>query len=356
MSFSVHGRQVWSLLLLFLTGWSLTMSGGRDSWAAISIAAMAGLLLFALFCVPAEKLGTSWTETMTSCFGALEKPIIFLLCAFAFWGLCMAVLSYAIFLRTSSDELWPVWLIAASLLTVAGFAAAGGAERLALWAEPMVWIVLASIVLSLVLTMPDADFGNLRPILADGWNGIKTETFMALSVPFAECWFAVSLLGDRSTQLRNSGLAAVVTAGILLSLTALRNIAVLGQAGAQGVWYPTFTAAGLIELGETFQRGEVLVSGSLLICGAARAAVFLCFIADGAKEIVPRASRMGTVTAVGILCAVLCSLTAGSTLDFQRAEMLYRLIALPVIILVAVMTAALAAYRAKNGHEKNAHR
>lgn len=349
MNQPVRGRQCWSLLLLFLTGWALTTSSGsRDGWIAVLAAAGIGLLLTALFSVPSEQIEGNYVAILHTAYGKIGGIVCTLvLSLLAFWGLCMSALSLVIFLRTTAEGLWPVGLIAVCVVLLAGFIAIGGVERMALWAEPVVWIVLAALVLSLALTLPDADFGQLRPMLAQGWDRMSTDAAKVLAVPFAECWFVIALLSGRSVRMRQSCLLAVLLAGLLLAATALRNVAVLGQAGADAVWYPTFTAAGLIEIGKSFQRGEVLVSGSLLLCGAARTAVFLCFLTDGITETFPQLSRRVTVWTAGAICVLLCVLFAGSTWDFQRAELLYELILLPVLVLFAVVTAVVAVQKAK---------
>lgn len=343
----VRGRQCWSMLLLFLCGWALTMqTNSRDSWIAILIAAGIGLLLTALYWIPSEQLrGESYYALLRTVYGQTAGRVLCVLLSIAaFWGLCMSSLSFVVFLRTVSDNLWPIWLIAALLLLVAAVTAEGGSARMALWSEPVVWIVLAALVLSLVLTLADADWTQLMPVLADGWDGIKLPTYEAVSVPFAECWFVAAVLAGNSVRARQASLTAVVTAGVLLAVTALRNVAVLGQAGAAHMWYPTFTAAGLIEIGKSFQRGEVLVSGSLLLCGVARAAVFLCFVADGLSESFAKCQRRPTVWVAAIAAGAIC-LTVGGTLDFRGAEWLYRIILFPVLLVFAVVTAVCAMWR-----------
>lgn len=345
----LQGRQCWALVLLLLTGWSLTLpAGSRDSWIAIVLAAALSLPLFALYCLPAETLGGGLIDVLNRVYGRIGgTAVLWMLCALSFWGLCMSSLSFVVFLRTVAEEQWPVWLIAGLFLLTVLAAAYGGAPRMGLWAEPVVWIVLAALILSLVLTLKDADWRQALPMLSGGWSGIQDETVYALAAPFAECWFAVALLFGRSQNLRTGCLSAAVTGGVLLAWTALRNVTVLGEMGAQAVWYPTYTAAGLIEIGKSFQRGEVLVSGSLLLCSVTRAAVFLCFFGDGISGSLPSVPRRTAVTTAAAACFAVCLLSVGGTMDFQRAEVFYRMVLFPILLFVAVFTAAGAVRRKK---------
>ena len=349
MNQTLRGRQCWALVLLLLTGWSLTLpAGSRDSWIAIALAAALSLPLFALYCLPAEMLGGSLPDVLNRVYGRLGgTAVLWALCVLAFWGLCMSSMSFVVFLRTVAEEQWPVWLIAGFFLLTVLAAAHGGAQKMGLWAEPVVWIVLAALILSLVLTLKDADWRQALPMLANGWEGIQNETIYALAAPFAECWFAAALLFGQSRNLRAGCLAAAVTGGVLLAWTALRNITVLGEMGTQAVWYPTYSAAGLIEIGKSFQRGEVLVSGSLLLCSVARAAVFLCFFGDGISDSLPSVSRRSAIMTAAAACFAVCVLSVGGTMDFLRAEVFYRMVLFSVLLLVAVFTAVGAVWRSK---------
>jgi hypothetical protein len=221
---------------------------------------------------------------------------------------------------------------------------------MALWAAPMAWVVLAALVLSLALTLPDSDWREVLPLLEN--KSIAEETWYALAAPFAECWFVIALLGGQSENTRSGCLAAAVIGGVLLAATALRNLTVLGQSGAQAVWYPSYTAAGLIEIGKSFQRGEVLVSGSLLLCSVARAAVFLCFLSDGLTVSLPSLPRRAVTGTAAAACLAVCILTAGSTGNFQRAELLYRSLLLPILLLVAGITAVGTVWRTRKSVSK----
>ena len=349
MNLIIRGRQCWAWVLLYLTGWSLTLpAGSRDGWIAILLAAGLTLPILAIGCFPSDKFDGTFPTVFRRVYGQTGGTLmVWLLCVLAFWGFCMASLSFVVFLRTVSEEQWPVWLIAAAFLRVVGYVAQGGQGRMALWAEPMVWVVLAALVLSLALTLPDSDWREILPILEHGWDGIAEQTIYVLTVPFVECWFVAVLLFGQSARARQSSLAAVVTGGVLLAWTALRNITVLGQAGAQEVWYPSYTAAGLIEIGRSFQRGEVLVSGSLLLCSVARAAVFLCFLANGLTETIPTLPRRWAIGTAAAVCFAMCVFALGSTLDFLHAEVFYRMLLLPILLAVIGITAIGALWRSR---------
>lgn len=333
MKQQTNARQVTSLLFIVLTGWSLTMSAddGRDGWIALALAAVLSLPLAALCALPAERGKMNWFDLPAAAFGrGFGAGYLLALCALAFWSLCMAVLNGVIFVRTVSGGQWPVWLVTAAVLLSAGCAARGGI--LALWAEPVVWVVAAALLVSLLLSLQQLDWGELRPVLADGWSGMPQRVCLLLSAPFGEVFYAAAVLGDGSRQVRTGLLRGCVLAGVLLCLLYLRNVCMLGQEGAAFVRYPSYTAASLLSFGESFQRGEVLISGSLIICTAARAALLLNFLADGVRRVTGRGSHTRMVWCAAAVCGVVCVLCAGSSRGFANAQQLYQILLLPVVL------------------------
>ena len=142
------------------------------------------------------------------------------------------------------------------------------------------------------------------------------------------------MLGGQGTRIRNGLLRACVLASVLLSVLYLRNICLLGAEGARGVLYPSYTAASVLSFGEAFQRGEVLISGSLLVCTVARAALILSFFA-GCVRAGSTCQKSRGVWLGAILAGLPCILCAGSNQAFGMAQELYQILFLPVVVLAA---------------------
>lgn len=339
------GRQATCLLLIVLTGWSLTMSAadGRDGWIALLLACVCSLPLAALCCLPAERVPVgSWFDLPGAVFGkGCGAVYLAALAALSFWSLCMAVLGGVIFLRTVSGGEWPVWLLAAAILLCAGAAAQDGIGRLVLWAEPVVWVVVLALAVSLALSVRQMDWAQLWPVLARGWTGMPYRSVLLLSVPFGEVFYAAAALGGTGgAQVRTGLLRACVLAGVLLCLLYVRNLCMLGQEGAAQVLYPSYTAASLLEFGKSFQRGEVLISGSLIVCTVARAALLLQFWGESVQAATGRCSGRQAVWGGAAIAGGVCVLTAGSNRAFAEALHLYQLVLFPAVLAAAVLLLA----------------
>ena len=346
-----NGRQATCLLLVILSGWALTMTAenGRDGWIILLLAALFSLPVAALCCLPAEQFpAMRWYDLPAALFGkGFGAVYLCALAALAFWSLCMTVLSGVIFLRTVSGGQWQAWLLTAAILLCAAAAAQRGIARLVLWIEPVVWLVLAALLVSLLLSLRQMDWHALFPVLETGVRGMPMRVYLLLSMPFGEVFFAAAALGGTGTQTRTGLLRACVLAGILLCLLYIRNICLLGQSGANAVLYPSYTAASVLEFGESFQRGEALISGSLIVCTVARAALLLDFLSGCAQAVTAHCTQMRGVWLFAVAAGILCPLCAGSNDAFANAQQLYQLLLLPLVLAAAVTLAIGAAVKRK---------
>lgn len=338
---TINGRQATCLLLVILSGWSLTMSAanGRDGWIILAIACFFSLLFTALCCLPAERMPTiSWFNLPSTAFGnGFGTCYLIFLAALAFWSLCMAILNSIIFLRTVSGGEWPVWLLTGAMLFCAACTAQNGIQKLVLWTEPVIWIVVIALIVSLLLSWKQLDWTQLFPVLENGWHGIPFRAYLLLSVPFAEVFYAAAVLGNTSTQIRTGLLRACVLAGVLLCLLYIRNICLLGAEGANIVLYPSYTAAGVLEFGESFQRGEVLISGSLIVCAIARIALILEFLSGSVQASTGHFTQKQVVWLSAVISGILCVIFAGSNQAFARSQELYQLLFLPIVLAAAIL-------------------
>lgn len=332
-------RQTACLLLVILIGWSLTMSAadGRSGWLAILFAALCSLPFTAICCLPAERTEQpDWFHIPAAVFGRGGGLVYhILLSALAFWSLTMAIRSGVVFLRTVSNGEWQVWLITAALLLCAAAAAQHGRQALLLWTEPMVWAVLAALIVSLVISASQLKLSELLPT---SFDALPDQTYLLLSAPFAEVFYAAAVLGTPRTHCVRSGLLrGCAAAGLILCLVYIRNICLLGAAGASRLPYPSYTAAGLLAFGNSFQRGEVLISGSLIVCTAARAALLLSFLSHSLTQVIPHTRPRTWVWLTAVVSGILCVLSASSSHFFFAAQQAYQQMLFPLLLIAALL-------------------
>lgn len=346
MNPKVTGHQAGALVFLYLTSWALTMTEqtGRDGWCTILLASLLFLIVCAAFLRPSTIFPgqTLFAVQHRVLGGILGRLFTLSYLFFALWTLCAVISDFSSFPSFS-----PFWT-AAALLIAGGVLASLGPKRLARWAEPVVWITVIALIASLLLTLSVWDFGQLLPLLRSGTREIGMQSIRVLCEPFFPTLFAVGLLFGTG-RLPQLGISrAVVLAGLLLAAVYIRNLCLLGLHTMEVVHSPTYAAASLIELGEAFQRGEVLISCSLALCDVLRCAVLLCFLTEGWRALMPAVPRRLCVTVFALLAF------AGAVLLGERLhpELLYPIMAADFSAMILLLWAASEAVR-KFGKQKN---
>lgn len=116
----ISSRQATGVLLVVLSGWSLTMTAqdGQDGWIVLLLAGLCSLPVAALCCLASERMPQGdWFQLLRAAFGTVGGALyVWTLAALAFWSLCMTVLSGVIFADGIRRDL-------------AGVAADGGTAR-----------------------------------------------------------------------------------------------------------------------------------------------------------------------------------------------------------------------------------
>ncbi len=167
------------------------------------------------------------------------------------------------------------------LLLAAGLRLArAGTVHLTMWALPTLLVVLVPLALSMLLTAHDWRISELLPFPSAAAFG-NLVLFCLRTVYLPACFPFLLLLGrEKPGKAAASG---VLFASAVLCATAARNLMLLGAGTASRVAYPTFAAAGLVAVGDFFQRGEALIAGCLTLCELARLAVLFLVAARGLR-------------------------------------------------------------------------
>lgn len=268
-----------ALTILFLLSEALYLPASpQDSWLALLAAGILAALVFALL---RKLLGT---VNILALDGGVGQVACFGIALIAALAALRSITRISLFFERTAFPSLPRWLTAVFVLAVAIFLGKIGRTRLTMWALPTLIAVLIPLFLSLALTMPDWQPRFLSPLLSAPYISFFKTTALYFIKLFAPLLFLFALFsGDR--QGMHSLTAGILVGTLLLSVTAARNIMLLGAYTAAAVQYPTFAAAGLVTVGDFFQRAETLIAGCLTVCEIARMAVMLLVAANALRNL-----------------------------------------------------------------------
>lgn len=268
-------RWQFALISLFLLGDALYLPAEPHAlWLTLPAA---GLVLAAVLRILCRVLKNTDVLGMRGLWGRIVAIFFALLAAYA--ALTEIGRLCEFWQRTSFRSL-PM-LVTALLLLAAGLRLArAGTVHLSMWALPTLIAVLTPLLLSILLTAQDWRLSELLPLPSVRVFAYESaNSFLRYLLPAV---FPFLLLFGRE-QPGSAACGGVVFASVILSCTAARNLLLLGAHTAANVAYPSFAAAGLVSVGDFFQRAEVLIAGVLTLCQLARLAILLLVIARGLR-------------------------------------------------------------------------
>ncbi|MGE4548638.1 MAG: GerAB/ArcD/ProY family transporter [Intestinibacillus sp.] len=275
---TVFPRWRFSLIFIFLLADALYLPASPgELWLSILLAGIvASLLLYVL----RKLLGTADLLNLPGWGGRLCGIVLAALAAFMVLHTLGRLTAF--FERTSFPTM-PALLTGVLTLLFALPLARIGTTRLSTWALPSLIAVLVPLLLSLLLTVPDWEIRALLPLLPEGPIGLARTALHTLRYTYAPLFFLYLLLQHQEPQQKHTFTPGVLCASVVMSVTCARNLMLLGVYAAARVPYPTYTAAGLVTVGDFFQRAETLIAGCLTVCELGRIAVLLLVAAAGLR-------------------------------------------------------------------------
>lgn len=178
----------------------------------------------------------------------------------------------SIALPESSDFFIMLFLIAA-----AAFAAFAGVGTMAAYSYAAGIVLVASLVLILVLNVPNYDISNIYPVLGNGFENIFTG-IDGLSV-YADIFliFLMASYFKPGISVRKTGIKAIIISGIVISATTLAYILTMPYPASSDFTLPVLEIAFDVNLDVIFQRAEGLFLFLWIFSGFILIGTYICF-------------------------------------------------------------------------------
>jgi spore germination protein KB len=325
-------------MVLFTMGSTLVLGVGpeakQDAWFSIIIAVVFTIPVIAIYArILALYPEKNLYEILNTVFGSLFGRLIALFFIwYAFHLGTMVLRNFQEFIRViafpETPEFVPVMLMGILCIWVVK----EGIEVLGRFSQ-LVIIILASIIITVtILSMKDADFDNLRPFLYNGIRPVIDGAFSIFSFPFAETVLFMAVFNFMKKR-NNSYIVyycALAIGAILILLSNVRNLLVLGADIIDQVYFPSYTAVSLINIGEFLQRIEVTVAVVLLFGGFVKISVCLLAAVRGVDYLFKIGNYRQIVAPVGLLMMITSCFIYQNIMEMQEfAVKVYKYYAFP---------------------------
>lgn len=282
---TISDKQGITLCTLFIWGSTLLIGTAgeakRDMWLAIILGMLFSAVIIVMYCkiivsVPRKDV----FDINELVFGRLLGSFINIMYIwFAFNVGALVINNFTEFISIVGMPDSPRVYGIIPLILIGVWGVKAGIEVLGRWAEFFIIFLIAIMIASNTLSIPNMDFQRCLPIFQEGIAPVLKGALAAATFPFAET--VIFLMVCDSFKSKKSPykilLIGLGFSGSLLVIFAIRNILVIGPEMLARSYFPSYTALSIIEAGEFAQRIETAVTVSFLITGFIK--ISLCILA-----------------------------------------------------------------------------
>lgn len=313
MNGKISTRQAWLLSsvaivsseALYMPAY-LMQAAGRDAWLALILAMLIGFPTAILVVLPGLRFpGQNFVQYCEYILGKIPGK----LAAFLF------VLSYLIILATTCRELsdlllvalfphTPIIVLIGSMSMVSAYAVNRGIEAIARVGEIVAVIVFGAIYLVVLMSIKDASFSNLAPVLEKGWRPLLSG--ISVQMPFLPQMIVVAFLLDK---LDRPAAAIKATLGYVLLAGFTFTVIVTVVVGVSTSEYAAVQMAPMLTLARTAEisfitRNEALVIGLWVLGSLVRFSLFYYLVTSTLGQVFGLQDYRHITLPVGLIAAV----------------------------------------------------
>ncbi|HEX2927122.1 MAG TPA: endospore germination permease [Ruminiclostridium sp.] len=247
-----------------------------------------------------------------------------------------------------------IFIILITLLAI--WIVKAGIEVLGRWSAFIFPITISIITLTIMLSMSNAHFLNLKPLLYNGLKPVFKTAFSIYSFPFAE---SVILTMVFNTVKEHKKIFKVFLVGnsigcLTMTVSALRNILVLGPELTTNFFFPSYIAVRTVNIGDFVQRFEIVVAIVFIFGGFIKISVCLLAATKGLAKLFSVSDYRQLTVPVGFLMVNFANIIYESDMEmFYWATKIYQFYAIPfqLVFPVIILIAAKIKQKAEEGKQ-----
>jgi len=350
-----------AIVVLFMIGSAVVLSPGgaakQDVWITILLSMLMAVPFVFIYArilqlFPEKDL----FEILRELYGNIISKIIALLFIwYAFHLGALVLRNFSEFITTVSLPETPQPVIIVSIGIICIWLVKCGKEIMGQWTGMLFPLLLVAIITQVVLSMTQADFDNLKPVMYNGIQPLIGSAFAAFSFLFAETVILTmifSWIKNRFNTYKVYYLGLFV-GGIILLLAAVRNILVLGAEDASLEYFPSYEAVSVVNIANFFQRIEVIVTIIFMLTGIVKISACLFAASKGLAFVLNFKNYKAIVVPVGLLMMNLACIVYKNTMEmFEWALNIYMYYAIPFQIILPLLIWIFAEIKSRGAKKK----
>lgn len=273
---SIKPSQLFAMIILFELGTAIVIPVGlkpdQAAWLSTLVALPGGILLFLLYNYLARQYPNStFGSYVVKIVGKPVGWLISLMYIPFFVHASARNLREAgeLLITTSYDQTPMIVIHSAMMVSVVYILYKGLNVFFRLGEIYFVVIIALGLVVNLFIIFSGSmNISNLLPLLGDGWTSVFHTAYPYIVMfPYAEvvCFCTVFPYMKQVRSVKKTGLAAIMTSGLLISFTHASMVSVLGADIYTRSTFPLFASISIIHIANFLQRFDAIVIFTLII-------------------------------------------------------------------------------------------
>lgn len=338
-------RQAICMIVLFLFGSStvlgMSSGAGQDSWIVVLIACMLGSVIVLVYArlirLFPEK---NFYDIAQAIFGKIiGKIIIALMTWYAIHLGALVLRNFSEFIQIVALEDTPQLVTMLAMLSITAYMVMSGITTLGKWAMISLVLVVMVVLVTIVLSLKQVTFSNILPIMTHDFTTMGSATLKLFTFPFAETVLFLTLADSikKSDNPYKIYLYGICIGAVILMFAFLRNIMILGSPMLEKSYFPSYTAARIINIAELFSRIEMSIFYNFILGGIAKISICLFAAVKGVEALFHLKSNWKTVFIVSLLILLVSKYQFQDVMEMMNFIDIYQYYALPFQIIIPVL-------------------
>jgi spore germination protein KB len=323
----------------------------QDTWLSLLIAAVMAVPLLLMYArIMRLYPETDLFDMMEILFGKIVGKIFIILVAWYALHLSALVLrNFTEFLQIVAFPETPQLPMMISLMLVTAYLAFSGISTFGKWSIIMQVIVALTVFLTFFMAIADVDFTLLQPVFAHGWQTLLSSAYQIVTFPFAE---TVLFLGIASAVKKDASPYKIYGLALLFSIAVLqvvimRNFTILGTPMINAVYFPSYTTARILHVGDFLSRIEGSITMNFLLAGITKMTLCLIVAAKGITKLFALQDYKRMIMPSSMLAVSLCAIIYKSTMEMVGFTKYYAIYAIPFQVFIPAVVWITAEIRRK---------
>jgi spore germination protein KB len=333
------------LIYMFIIGSAIVLSPGaeakQDVWLAVLLALALAVPMISIYAriliiFPNKDLFDILHQLFGKVFG---KIIAVLYVWYAFHLGALVIRNFSEFITVVSIPETPQLILVIFLGITCILMAKNGIEVLGRWTAlvaPLITLVLLGIIL---LSISIFDYHKIKPFLYNGLSPVFKSSFSQFSFPYAETVVFAMIFKSVKNKFNPYKVyyIGILMGGMLLLLASVRNVLIIGGDTISSIYFPSYYAVSLINIGNFLQRIEVIISTTFLFSGIVKISICLMAASNGVAKILNIDNYRSVAIPVALLMMNLSCIVYKNSMEmFEWAVQIYKYYAIPFQIVIPV--------------------